>query len=128
MIPTTEHIMKKRHHNRRRLRFISLVLLLIALWAPIYYGVERLLDGDGPRSWTLDGWRWSLAWAVAFTLPALFLWTCDRWLARLLVPLPTSTCPRCGYALSHLTMPSCPECGLPIPAVFVEPAHSGPVA
>jgi hypothetical protein len=118
MIPSTEHVMKKRHHNRRRLRFLSLCLIVVGL----------VFTGWGFFSAALNdewySWQGYAALGFALWVPAVVLWPLDGFLARALVPLPDNRCPRCRYELIALQRPTCPECGLPVPAVFVRPPPS----
>lgn len=115
MIPSIEHVMKKRHHNRRRLRFLSLSLVIVG---SVFtgWGVFTAVLTD---EW--DSWQGFAGFGFAFWPPAVAIWALDRLLARILVPLPEGRCPRCGYELIALERPICPECGLPVPAVFVRP-------
>ena len=120
MVPSTEHIMKKRHHSRRRLRFMSLVLLLIASITVCWWLMMSLVTG---RPWSFLPY---VSFALGFVPPAVLLWVFDGRLARVLVPLPTGCCPRCEYDLTGLTRAQCPECGLPVPEAFVsQPTSPG---
>lgn len=126
MIPSTTHIMEKRHACRRRLRYTALCLVITSCIFLSYWVLECLLSGE---------WWWSdnaIAFSLAFTVPAIPMWLLDRRLARLIVPMPRALCPGCGYRLEALTAPRCPECGVAIPRVFVSGAggaqSSGPGA
>lgn len=121
MIPSTQHIMKKRHHTQRRLRFMSLILCIIGS-VPVTWGIVYMtLSGDlAEIIYIPEQLAPFFAMAGVFILPAIPLWLFDRWLARKLVPMPQSHCPGCGYQLQHLTRPHCPECGLPVPRVFID--------
>ena len=107
--------MKKRHHNRRRLRFLSLILVVVGM-VFTGWGLSMAALTD---EW--DAWKGYAAFGFGFWLPALPLWLLDRHLARSLVPLPENRCPRCSYEMVALERPTCPECGLSVPAVFVRP-------
>jgi hypothetical protein len=114
VIPSLEHVIKKRHHNRRRLRFLALVLALVAAISFTWGAVYTLLSD---REWeSLRGW---VAFAAGVLVPAIPLWLVDERIARALVPLPRPECPRCGYNLTALERPECPECGLTLPDVML---------
>jgi hypothetical protein len=107
--------MKKRHHNRRRLRFLSLSLLIVGIVFTGWGLFNSVLTGER------DSWQGYAGFGLAFVPPAVLLWVLDRLLARALVPLPENRCPGCGYELVSLERPTCPECGLTVPGVFVRP-------
>ena len=107
--------MKKRHHNRRRLRFLSLSLVIVGL---VFAG-WGLFTAVLTDEW--DSWHGFAGLGLAFWPPAVALWVLDPFLARLLVPLPDNRCPRCGYEMIALARPTCPECGLAVPSVFAGP-------
>src|SRR5437899_256408 len=115
MVPSLEHVMKKRHHNRRRLRWTALVLCVIAvIFAAMGLG-WTLLSED--RDWSgLRGWA---AIAIGIATPALPLWVFDGVLSRALVPIPGGDCPVCRYDLTGLESGVCPECGIEVPAGVV---------
>jgi len=118
MIPATGSIMEKRHACRRRLRYTSLCLVVTSTIFISYWFIECVLSGE---------WWWSsnaIAFSLAFVVPAISIWVLDRWLARLIVPMPRALCPGCGYQLEALTAPRCPECGVAIPAVFMRQSDS----
>lgn len=115
MVPSTEHVMKKRHHNRRRLRFLSLSLVLAGLIFSGWGAFNAMVDSS-------SAWQHYAAFGAALIAPAIGLWAFDGLLARALVPLPDARCPRCRYELILLERPRCPECGLPVPAAFLRPA------
>src|SRR5690349_12541164 len=98
MIPSLEHVIKKRHHNRRRLRFLALALVLVGtIFATM--GVTSTLLED--RQWS--SLTYSAALAAGFILPAAPLWLLDERIARALVPLPRRReCPACRYNLTAL--------------------------
>jgi hypothetical protein len=79
----------------------AFALVLVALSRQIPYGIALLLGGGGVP----------IAWVMATVL----LWreTAAERLARMtnLVNHPTVLCPFCGYNLSGLREPRCPECG-----------------
>jgi hypothetical protein len=114
MIPSVEHVIKKRHHNRRRLRFMALILMVIAVistgWAVL---TALLVEHEWTPSMPL------LVFAGGFVLPALPLWLFDDRIGRVLVPMPKRECPGCRYNLTALERPVCPECGLCLPAIAV---------
>lgn len=114
MLPSIEHIIKKRHHNRRRLRFLALILLVIA---SIFGGWAVLSALFGDHNWTAA--MALLSFAAGFVLPALPLWLFDERIGRALVPLPRLECPGCRYDLTALESPNCPECGLALPVSYV---------
>jgi hypothetical protein len=119
LIPSLEHILKKRHHNRRRLRFLALALLLVGM-VFLTIGVTWTLLED--RHWSsLTGWA---AFATGFILPALPLWLLDERIGRALVPLPRRECPSCRYDLTALERLICPECGLTLPARLLAADHA----
>ena len=98
MLPSLEHVIKKRHHNRRRLRFMALVLVVIAVvcvgWGLAWPLLTQERDWDAMRTW--------IAIAVGFASPAPLLWLLDAPLARALVPMPPNECPACRYDLTAL--------------------------
>ena len=116
MIPSVEHVIKKRHHNRRRLRFIAMIMVVIGLicasWAEF---TSLLVEHEWSPSMPL------LAFGAGFILPALPLWFFDDRIGRALVPMPRFECPVCRYNLTGLERPVCPECGLALPATYVKP-------
>ena len=116
MIPSLEHVIKKRHHNRRRLRFMALTLVVIGMICVVWSVLNGLLvDHEWWPSLPL------LSFAAGFIVPAIPLWLFDERIARALVPMPRWECPGCGYSLVALERPVCPECGLLLPAAFVRP-------
>jgi len=117
MIPPTAHIMKKRYDNRRRLRMMSLIVLLIGLWFGLYPVLDKLFTGD-----ILVWHRYDFtlfAFCATFFIVAGFLWFMEPRLSRLLVPIPKNRCPQCNYRLEQLTRPACPECGLALPPQLI---------
>ncbi len=111
MIPSTTHIMKKRHATTRRLRFLSFVLILTGA---IFFCLSLM-------TWLIEDLdvipyqiRWGLGTFSAFAAPALAAVLLSSRLIKWLVPLGNSRCPGCEYELKHLTEPRCPECGLEI--------------
>jgi hypothetical protein len=120
MIPSLEHVIKKRHHNRRRLRFLALALVLVGAIL-LTSGVTCMLLTD--REWSsLTAWA---VLAVGFGLPAVPLWLLDERIGRALVPLPRRECPGCRYDLTALERAVCPECGLLLPAALLVAHHEG---
>lgn len=117
MIPPTAHIMKKRYDNRRRLRMMSLIVMLVGLWFAIYPVIDKLFTGD------IFSWRryelGIFAASATFMVVALVLWFVEPWLSRLLVPIPQDRCPQCSYRLEQLTCATCPECGLALPPQLI---------
>jgi hypothetical protein len=121
MIPSVEHIIKKRHHNRRRLRFMALILWVLGMVFVSWAVLSALF--------VVHAWEPSmplLVFAGGFILPALPLWLFDKRIGRVLVPLPRIECPRCGYDLTALERPICPECGLSLPRSYVSPLAARP--
>lgn len=118
MIPSVEHVMKKRHQNRRRLRFLALSLLIVAAIVVTWPLLAVCLSSE--RDWS-DVHVW-LALGLSLTLSALSLWLFDDRLARALVPMPRRECPACRYDLTSLSHPVCPECGLALPSTVLSPA------
>jgi hypothetical protein len=114
MIPSIEHIIKKRHHNRRRLRFMALILVVVGMISAGWAVLSALLV---ERTWTPS--MPLLVFGGGFILPALPLWLFDDAIGRALVPMPRSECPGCRYDLTSLERPICPECGLLLPAICV---------
>ncbi|HET6252282.1 MAG TPA: hypothetical protein VFE47_31640 [Tepidisphaeraceae bacterium] len=116
MIPSIEHIIKKRHHNRRRLRFMAMIFavigMIIASWAVLS---SLLVDHTWAPSMPL------LVFACGFAVPVLPLWLLDKRIAVALVPMPNMECPGCGYNIAGLNRPICPECGLSLPAAWAMP-------
>jgi hypothetical protein len=117
MIPAVEHLMKRRHHTRRRLRFISLVLTVVGSMPITYLIVQSSFHGSWWSNLLYSGYA---AIASMFVMPALVLWVFDGPLSRALVPFPRAVCPKCGYSLVRLTRPLCPECGLRLPEACVQ--------
>lgn len=114
MIPTTSQIMEKRHACRRRLRYTAFCLVITSTIFLSYWLIESLLSRE---------WWWtsnSIAFCLAFAVPAIPMWLLDGRLARLIVPMPAAVCPGCGYRLEALTSPRCPECGVAVPKMFVQ--------
>jgi hypothetical protein len=114
MIPSIEHVIKKRHHNRRRLRFMALILVVIALMCIGWGGAFGLMPDQTWLSVIP-----MLVFAAGFLLPAIPLWFFNERMARALVPMPKVECPQCRYNLTALERPVCPECGLALPAAYV---------
>ncbi|HWE92331.1 MAG TPA: hypothetical protein VG269_00015 [Tepidisphaeraceae bacterium] len=114
VIPSVEHVIKKRHHNRRRLRFLALILMVVAViscgWAVL---AALLVEHEWTPSMPL------LVFAGGFVFPAIPLWLFDERIGRALVPMPKWECPGCRYNLTALERPICPECGLRLPALAV---------
>jgi hypothetical protein len=118
MIPSIEHVIKKRHHNRRRLRFMALILVVIG-WIWISWGLLGLLTAI----WSETIWSTGaglLIFGGGFILPAIPLWFFDERIGRALVPMPRFECPVCRYNLTGLTRAVCPECGLTLPLVYLK--------
>jgi hypothetical protein len=120
MIPSLEHVIKKRHHNRHRLRFLALALVVVGM-VFVAMGVTWTLLED--REWSsLTNWA---VIAAGFVLPAVPLWLLDERIGRALVPLPRRECPGCRYNLTALLRPVCPECGLVLPAGLLVADRAG---
>jgi uncharacterized membrane protein len=116
-IPSIEHVIKKRHHNRRRLRFMALILVVIGL---IWVGWAALMPMLSETTWSAS--MPLLTFGASFFLPAIPLWLFDSIISRALVPMPKLECPSCRYNLTALQRPICPECGLALPLGYVSPA------
>ena len=127
MIPSADRIMARRHTVVIVLRFVSGVLLLIGGARLIYVVVGALLwSGLGFLPRDPEALR-HVAFSVACLIPATILLVLQNKIARWLVPIPRSECPRCGYSLAHLREGRCPECGLVVTAASSgdEPADPG---
>lgn len=113
-IPSVEHVIKKRHHNRRRLRFMALILVVTGS-VFVVWGCFTVLIID------YDWWALMQLASIGagFILPALPLWLLDDRIGRALVPMPRRECPGCRYDLTALERPICPECGQALPAAYV---------
>jgi hypothetical protein len=114
MLPSLTHVIKKRHHNRRRMRMLALVLVLVGSIL-LTCGLAAVVLTD--REWS-TAMPWSVL-AIGFFLPAIPLWLFDDRLGRMLVPLPRVECPACRYSLNGLQRPMCPECGLALPMALL---------
>ena len=113
MIPSTAQIIEKRHACCRRLRYTAVYLLITSTIFLSYWVLHTLLSRE---------LYWSsgvLSFGLAFIVPSVPIWLFDRRLARLIVPMPRSVCPGCGYSFEGLTTTRCPECGIAVPKVFV---------
>jgi hypothetical protein len=86
-------------------------------------------------SWWLEGMRdnditnygyysFRILMGAFFLVGGIVLLLLGGPLVRLLMPIPTARCPRCGYALAHLTHPRCPECGLDLSDTSTRPPPS----
>ncbi len=114
MIPSVEHVIKKRHHNRRRLRFMALILVVTgSVFVGWGFFTVFMIDHDWSALMPLA------AIGAGFILPALPLWLLDDRIGRALVPMPRRECPSCSYDLTALERPICPECGQALPAAYV---------
>jgi hypothetical protein len=114
MIPSVEHVVKKRHQICRRLRYMALILVMIG----------TICAGWAVLSALLVEHTWSpsmpvLVFGGGFIFPALPLWLLDDRISRALVPMPRWECPGCRYNLTALERPICPECGLTLPSAYV---------
>lgn len=115
LIPSITHVMKKRHHVRRRLRFGGTVLVVIAVVFFIQAVVGALIQSYA------EALLFSAPMVASFLIPGLLLILIDAPLSRRLVPMPKARCPRCNYDVATLTEPLCPECGLELPDALLEP-------
>lgn len=119
MIPDLASVMRKRYRMERNIRFMGLVLFV--LWIVycghgIIQGISELLAGWGLVT-ILEGMIASLP----LLLGALFLGILSGRIARWILPIPKTGCPRCGYRLVALVEPRCPECGLDLPRELMGP-------
>jgi hypothetical protein len=115
MIPSIEHIIKKRHHNRRRLRFMALILAVIGVIC-VSWGVFSAILVDHTWSPSMP----MVVFGCGFFVPVIPLWVLDERIGRALVPLSKHECPGCHYNLTALQRPICPECGLGLPTAYID--------
>lgn len=114
MIPDLASVMRKRYRMERNIRFAALVLFVI--WIVYFaFGLATVWPYFFERASKVRIIM-SLTAPVPFLLGAVFLGGLSRRIARWVLPLPRSGCPRCGYRLVALIEPRCPECGLALPA------------
>lgn len=116
--PTAREVVNLRWKVRVGLRLVALALLLIAVsWVPMRYHdyrYARVLYSAGMAQPV------RLFQPLYFGIPAALAGSAIACLLlgqlglRLLVPVPRSWCPKCGYDLSEPVGDRCPECGLRI--------------
>lgn len=135
MIPTASSILRRRATVRSVLRLsVTALMILVAMRIPDVVAT-RMSDSGGwsfytpyPVS-TTPGTRAepNRVFAAAtmhigpFWLSAVALLLLVSRLVRWIVPVPSPTCPVCGYALLYTPQPRCPECG-----IALEPERFGP--
>jgi len=122
MLPSIEHIVKKRHATRRKLRMIALILSILTSFIVIFTLIEDVLFGDW-REYGWDAYTTRIAWCACFMLNAGALWLFDRALARRLVPMPRAECPGCRYDVTHCGEGRCSECGCELPEALIAGAR-----
>lgn len=114
MLPSLEHVIRKRYGKRRQLRMLAVVFVVCASvlsgWALIW---PLLQSGRGFSIGIVENPFFSLG--LAFLPPAVALWVMAHVLARLLVPIPKARCPHCGHSVRGGQEPVCSECGLVLP-------------
>lgn len=115
MRPTAEEINRKRHLAQILIRLFASILIClgaVSIVESIRFLLYSAITGLplGPNANMLwngftDGMPVIAIGVVLFAL--------DRFVARLLIPIPSSACPQCKYDLSDPgNKTRCPECGL----------------
>jgi hypothetical protein len=126
MIPDLASVMRKRYRMERTIRFSSLVLLVIwFVWilAEVFDGLAGVIGGEVN---ILSRMIRDLLLSAPYLIAAAVLAGMSGRLARWILPIPRTGCPRCGHRIVALTEPRCPECGLSIPReLMADPDPSG---
>jgi rRNA maturation protein Nop10 len=118
MIPSASSIVRSRYWLTMSIRIVAVGWLLFAMrFAPqdLFGMITNLfpsLNGGQPFGHYLLSNASTLFVEVvgSATLPLLLLFF-HRRLVRFIIPTPKHACPHCGYSLSNLKSPFCPECG-----------------
>jgi hypothetical protein len=113
MIPDLASVMRKRYRMERNLRLGAVVLFVVWMMYVVFGVVSLIVELRG-------GYLGKRSFGVAlesapFLFGAVLLGVLSGRIARWILPIPKSGCPRCGYRLVALAEPRCPECGLELP-------------
>lgn len=115
MIPDLASVMRKRYRMERTIRFSALVLLVIWFVASLIEVFDAIAGVFGGEVNILGRLLRDLLLEAPFFVAGALLAGMSGTLARWVLPIPRTGCPRCGYRIVALTEPRCPECGLSLP-------------
>jgi len=118
-VPSTTTIAKWRHVVRVVVRLVGVLLVGYGFVSLSLLLMGALLTKIAQPQSLLQPW-WqvgrSLPWISMIVVGTLLI-RLDRWLARLIVPMPSKGCPSCGYWIGSRELGVCPECGLELGSV-----------
>lgn len=112
MVPSSSTIARWRHLVRVLVRVAAVPLVIIGaivlIRALMRMGIS-LLEGG---SFTIAYLIYTNVTPVLILASGVALILFDKWLAKIIVPLPSKGCANCGYWIGARELATCPECGI----------------